>query len=250
MKTVIMEEMSWTQVKKAMESGFKTVIIPVGSIEQHGPHLPLGTDYLRGYPIAREVAYKLGKTLVAPTVRPALSKHHMHFPGTVTLRPETFRMILEDYVCCYVKHGFKNIVFINTHGGNVGELEKFVKENAGKYPGVEIVFAAIGGKVAVKSAEEENIPRHISGVHSGHMETSIMLAFYPQFVDMTVAEEGFTGEFTSELKTKMNADGMQSVTHNGILGDSREANAARGIRDNMRWVDYCCEYILERLNVG
>ncbi len=53
-----------------------------------------------------------------------------------------------------------------------------------------------------------------------------------------------------DTPAKLVADGMQSVTHNGILGDSREANAARGIRDNMRWVDYCCEYILERLNVG
>ena len=246
MKTVIMEEMSWPQVKKAMESGYKTVIIPVGSIEQHGPHLPLGTDYLRGYPVSREIAQRIGKTLVGPTVRPALSEHHMRFPGTVTLRPETFRMVMEDYVDCYVRHGFKNIIIINIHGGNAKALESFAKENADKYPGVKIVYPPMGN-VLNRSSEEENVPPNISGKHSGHMETSTILAFYPQFVDMSAAEQGFTDEFTEELQQKMHNEGIGSVTPNGILGDARGAHAARGIRDNMRWADWYCEYVLERI---
>jgi len=228
-----MEEMSWKQIKNALADGYKTVIIPVGSIEQHGPHLPVGTDYLLGYPISREVARRLGKTLVAPTIRPGLSEHHMHFPGTVTLQPETFKMVLRDYLSCYIRHGFTTIIFLNTHGGNAITLRAFVEENENAHPGVTIIFPRTSNASRL-SNEEEGIPQGISGSHSGHAESSAMLAWYPQFVDMSAAEEGFTGEFNEEKRNIMNTVGIHGVTPNGILGDAREAHAARGIRDNMR----------------
>ena len=248
MKTVLMEEMSWRQIKAAMSQGYKTVIIPIGSIEQHGPHLAVGTDYLLGYPIAREVALRLGKTLVAPTIRPGLSEHHMHFPGTVTLRPETFMMVMEDYVSCYVRHGFTNIILINTHGGNTISIKKFMDEKAAGYENVTIIFPQTV-KTAALSCEEENVPKGISGSHSGHMESSLMLAFYPHLVDMDAAEEGYTGEFTEELRTIMNTQGIHAITPNGILGDARGAHAARGIRDGVRSATEYVEIIKELITL-
>lgn len=88
------------------------------SNEQHGPHLAENTDYIFGLEMCRAVAEKMGDALVAPVIRPGLSQHHMRHPGSLTLRPETFRMLVEDYVDCYVRHGFERIVLLASHGTN------------------------------------------------------------------------------------------------------------------------------------
>ncbi|MEM3615123.1 MAG: creatininase family protein [Candidatus Methanomethylicia archaeon] len=72
-----MEDISWVEVKEALENGFDTVIVPIGSIEQHGPHLPLGTDTFISEVLAVRIAEKLSKTLVTPPITPGCSQHHM-----------------------------------------------------------------------------------------------------------------------------------------------------------------------------
>lgn len=118
METIRIEEMTWPMVKRALEEGYKTVIVPVGSIEQHGPHLPIGTDAYFGDCLGLRVAEKLGKTLVAPTLRPGCSEYHMDFPGTITLSTETLMHVLRDVCVSLDRHGFENILLLPTHGGN------------------------------------------------------------------------------------------------------------------------------------
>ena len=85
MQTLRIVEMTWKQIKEAMEQGYRRVIFALGSIEQHGPHLPLVTDTLLGDVLAVRVAEKLGNTLVAPTIRPGCSEHHLSFPGSLSI---------------------------------------------------------------------------------------------------------------------------------------------------------------------
>src|SRR5215472_11812031 len=82
--TVLTEEMSWTEIRDAISSGKKTVLLVVGSVEQHGPHLPTITDSLVGKYVAQEAAIKLGNALVAPVMQPGLAEHRLGFPGTIS----------------------------------------------------------------------------------------------------------------------------------------------------------------------
>ena len=93
------------------------VIIPVGSIEQHGQHLPLGTDILIVTELAKLIAQK-ADVIVAPVVLAGLSEHHMGFPGTLTLSPATFEAVVYETALSLIKHGFKKIMLFNGHGGN------------------------------------------------------------------------------------------------------------------------------------
>ena len=93
---ILMEEMDWEEIRDAVDSGKTTVILVSGATEQHGPHLPTGTDTILGYAVAVRAAVQLGNALVAPVIRPALSEHHMGFPGSFTLSWETYLAVLEE----------------------------------------------------------------------------------------------------------------------------------------------------------
>ena len=110
-------EMTWQEVEKYLSSR-KAIIIPIGSVEQHGQSLPIGTDSY----IAEKIASEVGKntfTIVSPCIRPALSLiPHMAFPGTISLRPETVQKVIEDTITSLYKHGFRQFLIINCHGVN------------------------------------------------------------------------------------------------------------------------------------
>ncbi len=105
----------------------KTVVIPIGSNEQHGPTGLLGTDWLCPEIIAHE-AQKAGDILVAPTFNIGMAQHHLDFPGTIALRPSTFMLAIGDWVRSLAHHGFEKIYFLNGHGGNVATIEAAFSE--------------------------------------------------------------------------------------------------------------------------
>ena len=135
----LLEEMTWTEIKEALGKGYRTVIICAASIEQHGPHLAELTDSAIGEASAVDLAKRLGDALVAPVIRPGLSSHHMELPGSLTLRPEVFIGIMEDYVAAYKAHGFEKIVLLSSHGGNFKILEEIAANLRFKYPELKIV---------------------------------------------------------------------------------------------------------------
>ena len=118
METVRMREMNWPDIKAAVEQGYTTVVVAVGSTEQHGPHLPTMTDTRIGDEVARRVAMKLGHALQANTISVGCSSHHFGFSGTISLRDETLRMVIRDYVSSLIRSGFDRIVLLPSHGGN------------------------------------------------------------------------------------------------------------------------------------
>ena len=111
MKTIRMEDMNWPDIKKAMEEGHTTVVVGIGSTEQHGPHLPTKTDTLIGDLIAHGVASMLGKALQARTISVGCSEHHLAFPGTISLQASTLKMMMGDYTESLIKQGFKKIIY-------------------------------------------------------------------------------------------------------------------------------------------
>jgi creatinine amidohydrolase len=108
--------MTWEEVEQYLRTS-DMVIIPVGSIEQHGKHLPLGSDIIAAVETSLRIGQKTG-VLVAPVVLAGVSEHHMGFPGTVSLTPATLEAVLYDTARSLIGHGFKRIMFLNGHGGN------------------------------------------------------------------------------------------------------------------------------------
>lgn len=108
---------TWPEVEDYLKTN-SSIIIPIGSTEQHGPNGLIGTDAICAEKIAHGVGDKT-RTLVAPTIGIGMAQHHMNFPGSMTLRPSTLIAMITDIICSLSHHGFKHLFFINGHGGNV-----------------------------------------------------------------------------------------------------------------------------------
>ena len=233
MKTLLLEKMTWPEIKEAMENGYDTVIIIAASIEQHGPGLPECTDTALGYFEAEVLAARLGHALAAPVIRPGLSAHHMGFPGSITLRPETFKAILEDYIAAYVHHGFRKIVLCSSHGGYFRTIEEVATEQAEKYPGVKIVTGISLDKLdetLIEMDRAEGLPQGTCGGHACDWETSIMMLIDEDYVRKDKLQKGCVESLTGELLERFFNQGVGSVSPNGVMGDPTGANAERGKR--------------------
>ncbi len=238
---VLMEQMSWTEIQEAIESGKDIAILAVGAIEQHGPHLPTGTDTYLGYALSEGVARKLGDALVASVMRPGLSEHHTDFPGTLTLSQETFMQVLMEYCLSLSRHGFRDIVLISSHGGNsdtmvafLPRIAKALKDTCRVHMIMPNIREVPGGAQDIYA--EYGVTRPRAGVHSGFGESSIMLALHPDLVDMSRAEEGRADEefyhphYIKHSQIESFVSGIRYQSPNGILGDARGSNAEAGRR--------------------
>ena len=223
---LLLEEMTWPEVEGALADGFTTVVVAAGAVEQHGPHLPLLVDAARGDRLALEVARRLGNALVAPTIRVGCSEHHMGFPGTLSLRRETFTAVCVDYAESLSRHGFRTICFIPSHGGNFAPLAEMEDElHAAAGPGCEVrTYTDLHAFVALwESAVAELAPDlvHRVGGHADIAESSEMLCIRPDLVRQELAESGTVVSFDDSVAERIFQDGFRSVTPNGVLGDAR-----------------------------
>lgn len=117
---------TWTQIENYLQKS-KTLIIPVGSTEQHGPTALLGTDYLTAANISRMVG-KETERLVAPSLNYGMANHHLGFCGSASLNPSTYILVIKDLVSSWKMQGFENFLFINGHGGNIAPLTSAFSE--------------------------------------------------------------------------------------------------------------------------
>jgi len=186
------------------------VLVPVGSTEQHGPHLPLTTDTLIARAVAERVAARLPEpVLVAPAIAYGNSGEHAGFPGTVSIGHEVLRAVLVETVRSLALWAGP-VVFVNGHGGNVRTLQDAVP-----------AMRAEGHCVAWTPCEFPG------DAHAGRSETSVLLHLAPDEVRLSDAAAGDRRPL-ADLMPRLVAGGVRSVSPNGVLGDQTRADEAGG----------------------
>jgi creatinine amidohydrolase len=173
--------MSWAEVEAALKTT-DMVIIPVGSIEQHGKHLPLGTDRYIAIELSKLIAQK-ADVLVAPSVLAGLSEHHMGFPGTLTLSPETFEAVVYESALSLINHGFKKIMILNGHGGNSTSVANIIQKINQTTPAIALDLM----KIDVPQ-KKSPYPSYEYDWHAGIGETSLLLYITGSLVQISQAE--------------------------------------------------------------
>lgn len=121
-----LQKCTWPEVEDYLKES-QTILIPIGSTEQHGPTGMIGTDSLSADAVARELG-KRSNLMVAPVLSIGMATHHMAFAGTITLQPDTLILVIKDVVNSLATHGFEKFVFINGHGGNGASLKQAFEE--------------------------------------------------------------------------------------------------------------------------
>ncbi len=230
-----MTEVEWSRLKahelRALADDNPVVIIPIASIEQHGPHLPVMTDTRIGHEVAVRAARKAyadRPTLVTPVVWHGLSEHHMPFGGTLILSHETFRMVLRDLVTSLMRHGFRDILLSNSHGGNIMAMQQICDELAPELP---VTLAATtyayeaAAEIATHLEDQETLQHACEG------ETSVMMHLEPDLVDTSdLANIGAGREmgFLSAGKASYRWRPFVHQTGTGVSGTPTRATAEKG----------------------
>lgn len=195
-----------------------TVLVPLGSTEQHGPHLPLHTDTAVAAAVARAAAARLlavapdDPVLVAPPVAYGASGEHQDFPGTMSIGTAALRFLLVELVRSLSRWAGR-VVIVNGHGGNLDALAAatpLLREE-----GHDVCWAPCAAGPA--------------DAHAGHAETSLMLHLAPRLVDMARAEPGNLAPL-AEIMPELAARGVAAVSPSGVLGDPTTATAGEGRR--------------------
>lgn len=162
------------------------VIMPIASLEQHGLHLPIGTDFLNGLERAKLIAQR-AEVLVAPILLPGQSPYHMGFEGTITLSAETIQAVYVEAAQSLIRHGFRRFLILNSHGGNRAISAFIVDRINQETQGIAVELGAAAAPFRTASGE----PPPSSGVldrHGGVGETSNSMYLIPNLVDLASAE--------------------------------------------------------------
>lgn len=240
---ILFEEATRERLREVADRAL--LVWPVGATEQHGPHLPTGTDALHAEWVAREAAVRAGAQgltiVVAPTLRIGSSQHHLPFGGTMSLPTETYYRTVRAGVESLVTDGFRRVVVVNGHGGNHELIQLVVRDLALDLREVHLGAGswwtiAWDALVAAGAAEVGRFPGH-----AGRFETSLMLAMRPDLVVQPLPhrdEPGTTDgrRFGADLRAE-HAGSWQAIDGFGDSPDLADAELGR------RWLDVSADAV-------
>jgi len=222
---------------------FEKVILPLGSLENHGGHLPFATDTFTAHQIALEVAAKIPKTAVLPPLNYGASDHYRNFPFTVSLGFETEIAVIEDILNSVYRAGIRKVFIMNGHDGNISPIDIAARRVKVANPEIKIVsmdawWYAVGDMVG------EGFYEVWDGLgHAGEGETSMSLALFPALCDMSKAA-GVVPDLPPYVDIKWTFD---ELTDKGASGDPTKASREKGLKMRTLLVDKLVE-ILQNLD--
>lgn len=249
--------MKWPEIVEYTKKVSDVVLVPVGSIEQHGPHSPVGVDALNALKLAEMVSEKTGAVVAPPIWYGAHMYHQLGFPGTIPIRSDVLKEYTKDVIRGLVNAGFNKIILVNAHGQQwvlVGALHDIVPEVKA------FVAVATLWELARKTINEvcEEPFRH-----ADECETSISLALYPELVDMSKAGEERPPTFIDHRylggTTYLPEEGgfphhnisafyfQKETLKLGILGNATKATREKGLKVVETAVNKLSEFIMDLL---
>ncbi|WP_338115942.1 creatininase family protein [Paenibacillus monticola] len=220
-----------TQEIKTMPKEDVLIVLPVGAIEQHGPHMPVYTDTLLGEALLAEAFKYLPEDApiwLLPSINYGKSTEHAESPGTFTLSAQTLMMVLQDISASVASSGFKKLLLFNTHGGNADLLGMMAREI--RIATGLAVYRLDPGSVHYSDSFTDDEEK-ASGIHAGDVETSLVMAVCPEWVhpELALREMPRFPQSTSfSFRSKSFAWVMKDISLSGIAGDATKASPERG----------------------
>lgn len=191
--------------------GRPLLAFPIGSCEQHGPHLPLDTDTRIAMALCARLAIANSNILIAPTIAIAASEEHDGFAGTLSIGTSALTTVIVEMVRS--ANWATGVVLVNSHGGNVSAVRTAISLLQMEHHQVTAWWPQLGDDT--------------HDAHAGHTETSLLLAIAPEVVRMELAEVGDERPLITIID-ELRSHGVEAVSQNGVLGDPRGASAAHG----------------------
>ena len=214
-------EMTSPEFASAMKE-CKAVLVPIGSCEQHGHHMPLDTDNLIGTYLAMETA-KRCRCVVMPSINYGQVWSARKFPGTIALSTQTLIHLIKDVVISLETHHAKNIILFAGHNGNAGAMKEAARQLLDEYQYENVWTVTADIDKSLMKLMETPIP--CGCVHAGEMETSMLLAIRPELVQM----ERATAEYpTLPAAAKYRPVSWEKYIESGSFGDGSKATAEKG----------------------
>lgn len=244
-------ELTWEEVAEELKHT-DLVVIPVGSTEEHGPHMPLAADTIQGIEVSRRIVGQLGnegiRAVAGPAIPFGISLQLMDFPGTITLTPATLEAVIKEVCNSLIKHGFRKLVLLVGHNENLGVMYSAVQELS-QQPDVRVLM--VNWMPFLKRHYYE-ILKSKEGGHGGEGETARVLASIPELVHLERAKA-----YHPKRREKLEYDepihtgggvfdpprGMKELTPVGSIGDPTVATAETGEICYDLIVDWACQVI-------
>lgn len=251
-RTVELGRMSWEEVAEVIPER-PVILLPIGTVEQHGPHLPVNADNMVAHFVATHAADRTN-ALVAPAINYGCSAVFRRFPGTIPVRQETLAAVLRDVCESLVAQGFRRIVFVDNHGGNEGACEQVARELKAAH-GIVIgsIYPWNLGYGLMRDTYEDVTSAY---GHGAEPETSAMLAMFPEDVSRERMASGGYQPFAGwqpQTYAKVTVPGQpvagtvyldsDEVAPNGVTGSQRETSAERGRLWIERVVGFAVDFI-------
>jgi creatinine amidohydrolase len=235
-------KLSWPEIDAAVEEEMM-VVIPVGSTEDHGHHLPLDVDQVLPETICETALCDRDDALLFQTIPHGYLPHHMDYPGGITIGWETFVNYLIDVGVSLCHHGFERLLFVNGHGSNHHLVEQATRQICLQYPGARAAMLSWWEIAELREAAAELRDEGPAGsAHAGELETSLYLHVAGEYVDMEAATRDLThpesAYFHTEDLAGERAPGQSTaatmmpwwstVSETGVRGDATVATAEKG----------------------
>ena len=234
----LLADLTWPELAEALAAGRRSAVLPLGAVEQHGPHLPFATDAWIAEALAARFCVRVPEAVALPVLAAGCSPEHMAHPGTLELSPATLEAVLRDLLRSLARHGFERAFLFSAHGGNAQPLRAMLPRLRRAVRGLVLDAFVDLEDLTVRlhaAAARHGITAEAAGHHAGELETSILAALRPEAVRRARAAPGLA--VPTRGAQRIFRPSLRANAPEGVVGDPTGASARRGAAYLEAWVD-------------